>query len=130
VKLHFPWKVWRGEGGSNNIIPVTLVWFFVFCYFIMEARLVDGSVVDKIGPPFHALCGSTFCLKHLPRRQQSLHQLVGMSHLPPGTAGRNRQHAHCLFIPCFDFHYYISQEMHTLANSYWQKKKKKKERKK
>jgi hypothetical protein len=50
-----------------------------------------------------------------------------MSHAP-GPARRNRQQARSLFIPCFNFHYYISQEMHALAKSYWKKKKGKKKK--
>lgn len=83
---------------------------------------MNDPVLGNMRPlPTHAFCGVHFPLQLLLRAQHTLHQLVGLLILS-GTARRNRQHAHCLFIPCFNFHYYVSQEMHALANSYWHKK--------
>lgn len=66
--------------------------------------------------------GAPFSPQHLLTARHIL--LISLSGLLilPSPARRNRQHAHCLFIPCFNSHYYVSQEMHALANSYWHTK--------
>lgn len=82
---------------------------------------MNGPGVGNMGSPTPCILWGTFSPVAWEALHISLHQLVGITH-PLGTARRNRQHAHCLFIPCFNFHYYVSQEMHALANSYWHKK--------
>lgn len=110
------------QWGEHTTITTTLVLFFVLflSYFTFKDRLVNGPVRVTSG---HAPCArrGAFCPAAFACSPTSSHQLVGLLILS-GTARRNRRHAHCLFIPCFNFHYYVSQKMHALANSYWHKK--------
>lgn len=68
----------------------------------------------------HAVCGCIF-----PGAFAGAQHVLSISlsdDSPSGHSKRNRQCAHCMFIPCSNVHYYISQEMHAFASSYWHRK--------
>lgn len=117
----FPTKGIQRLGEEHTTITTTLVLFFVLFlfYFTFKDRLVNGPVRVTSGPTPCTQWG-TFCPAAFACSPTSSHQLVGLLILS-GTARRNRRHAHCLFVPCFNFHYYVSQKMHALANLLAQK---------
>lgn len=116
---------------GRNIIPTPLlcgsVLFCVILFLKVGLCLALSSAVGP--PPSHAFLWGPFLLllAFALSPAFSSHRFWWMSHAP-GPARRNRQQARSLFIPCFNFHYYISQEMHALAKSYWKKKKGKKKK--
>lgn len=128
MKLHLPQRGFRGEGRRTCVIAPCLLLFFVLFLscFIFQARLVNGPVLDNISPPSppHPSMHSVGCIfpeafAHSPT--YSLNQLAGITH-PLRHSTEKQAACHGLFISCFNFHYYVSQEMHALANSYWHKK--------
>lgn len=120
MKLYFPQKVLKSRGHEMTHPPCMVL--FCFVLFLKVGLGMALSWVTGFPLPMH-FCGAHFpcsiCLEpSIPSSSASVDESSPSP--PPGTARRSRQHAHSLLIPCFHFHYYISQEMHALANSYWQ----------